>query len=556
MKKMKTTIAVALAACVSTSLFAQTFVKQDTITFALTGTKQLSVSTSATLQNAGNWSQGPMFYKSAPVKMTDRDIINDIGFVLYQNAKHYSSKAKLVLVQGELSGFFNLVPNDLALSEPDRDTSPPPNQNGVPLGTVDGWFNDAGFTSDNDVSTALANSFDSTVFQLDNGRHWDVNPLVLQGVNTLPVGHLQPWGQIFVQDPSTTDDNVTYFFAISVQECYDCFYLNSYVTTATFKKQTTSSSGPPCCSSESVIVGNGVDKYYMTLSFDDTLNNPYLDPGVNQVNNNSSLYIGDEVGTGKVAGLGGPSSTIPGDGIQPDTIYRTIPYNAAYNTAILSGATTAEAVAAAKVAGFIDPIKAQVGFNEPYIGRFTLNGVMTYTWKLGFIDKTDLNPDFLGTGKYVANGYGFIALFCTIFDCGSTVTFSEKSTKLTSDIVLDQPWSDWWYGIGAEYYTVLDEQGVPIENHTPFENWIENGGSTGLYPYVWNSTGESGAENQYQAQIGPIYPSPINVSTSLSYHENFNNQYPAHSKGSITWSAWPSPAWVGSFYMKITPLQQ
>src|ERR1035437_344890 len=46
MKKMKTTIltSVALAACVSTQLFAQN-VKEDTITFALTGIQQVSVST-------------------------------------------------------------------------------------------------------------------------------------------------------------------------------------------------------------------------------------------------------------------------------------------------------------------------------------------------------------------------------------------------------------------------------------------------------------------------------------------------------------------------------
>ena len=169
--RKKLITALVLGACVGTQVFADTLVKQDTITFSLTGVKQSSVSTSSSVANAGNWSSGPMYYKTAAVKMTDKDIIKDIASVLYQNPNHYSAKAKLVLVQGELSGFFNITP-DLGLSWPDSDTL------GAPLDNVDPWFNDMGGTDDPDVNTTLANSTDSTTFQLANGRHWDVNPLV------------------------------------------------------------------------------------------------------------------------------------------------------------------------------------------------------------------------------------------------------------------------------------------------------------------------------------------------------------------------------------------
>src|ERR1035437_6627159 len=360
MKKMKTTIltSVALAACVSTQLFAQTVVKQDTITISLTGAKQLSVSTSASVPNFANWSSGPMFYKTTPVKVTDQDIIKYIGAVLWNNANHYSSKAKLVLVQGELSGFFNITP-DLALSRPDDDGT-----------ALDPYFSEApGFSADGDSSTALANSFDSTTFQLANGRHWDVNPYV---PTMYPVGHQQPWGQIYIQNSptDTVGENVTYFFAISVEECYDCFYLNSFISTATFKTVNTAPNGPPCCSGESVIVGSGKDAYYMTFSFDNTANNPYL---YNDAAN--PLYIGDEIGMALAGGAnvkGLASDLIIGDGIVPDTIFN----HAIYNAAIIAGKTVAEA----QLAAYIDSIKSGLGKPSPYEARFTLNGGLTYTW--------------------------------------------------------------------------------------------------------------------------------------------------------------------------------
>jgi hypothetical protein len=503
MKKMKTTIltSVALAACVSTQLFAQTVVKQDTITISLTGAKQSSVSTSASVPNFGNWSTGPMFYKTAPIKVTDKDIIKYIAASLWGNANHYSTKAKLVLVQGELSGFFNITP-DLALSMPDDD--------GIAL---DPYFSEApGFSADGDINTSLANSFDSTTVQLANGRHWDVNPYV---PTMYPVGHLQPWGQIYIQDDSTSD-NVTFYFAISIQECYDCFYLNSFISTATFKTQNTAPNGPPCCVGTSVIVGSGKDAYYMTFSFDNTRNNPYL------YNNPSNpLYFGDEVGNNNVDGVPG---AIDGDAIVPDTIYR----NSIYVAALAGGATVAEA----QLAAYIDSIKAGVGVPAPYQARFTLNGVLTYTWKLAQIDKQDISPDFMGTGSYVANGYGFIALSCSLFNT-ATITFSEKPVKAnTVGLVTGEDWAADWIGIGAEYYVDAEN----LNETTPYANWVAYGSPT----YQWGF-----GENQYG--FGNGYPTPINVTTSLSYHENFNNQYPAHFDNP-GWAAWPTPAYMRSYW--------
>jgi hypothetical protein len=485
--------ALVLGACVGTQAFAQTVVKQDTMTFSLTGVKQSSVSTSASVANAGNWSDGPMFYKTAPVKVTDKDIIKYIGKSLWKNANHYSTKAKLVLVQGELSGFFNITP-DLGTSTVGLDGN-----------QVEPYFN----YSDNDSSTALANSFDSTTFQLANGRHWDVNPIV---PTMYPVGHLQPWGQIYIQDDASTDDNVTFYFAISVEECYDCFYLNSFVSATTFKQQNTSPNGPPCCIGTSVIVGSGKDAYYMTFSFDNTDNNPYL---YNDAAN--PLYIGDDVGDLSVVGVPG---AILGDAIVPDTIYN----HSVYTAAILNGDTVAEA----QLAAYIDSIRSGVGVPAPYQARFTLNGVLTYTWKLALVDKTDLSPDFMGTGSYVANGYGFIALSCTLFNT-ATVTFKEQAVK-AGTTVTGENWFDNWIGIGAEYV----DDGTGGET-TPYANWVANGSPT----YQWG--------NGEIQPFGEGYPTPINVSTSLSYHENFNNAYPAHNTN-LGWAAWPTPAWVQSWY--------
>ena len=432
MKKMKTTIAIALAVCVSTQVFAQS--KEDVITLSLTGQKQVSVSTT-TGNNVGNWSAGPKYYKTGTMKITDKDVIRYIAFVLHGTASYYSASAKLVLVQGELSGFFNITP-DLGLSVADPD--------------MDGSFS----TFDNDASTAIANSFDSAYVALDNGQHLRVNPID----NTLyPIGHLQPWGQIYVKDTgksgySVADplcENVTYFFAMTVEECYDCFYMNSFVSDATFTVKSAQQTGPPCCGTASTLFGKGKDRYYLSLSFDNTVNNPYLNY------KNSFCYVG-------IDGIAG--DTIRGDGVFPDQI----------NTG----------------ADYHDQIATLVGKNLPFEARFTLEGILTYNWNLKFVNSSDINPDFVGIGSYAATGYGFIGLFCELLN--GTASFTETITRNTC--CTGEDWFDWWYGTGAEY-----------------EDAYTTSGYATLY--------EDG-----------VYPTPLNVSTSLSFHQNFDkSNYPWRS---------------------------
>src|SRR3974390_256916 len=104
---MKKTLiaAVALAACAGTQLFAQN-AKEDVISVNLTRYAQNSVSTSSTVANAGLWTDPPTIYKTANTKLTDADILKAIAIVLYGNSSKYGSNSKLVLVQGELGGFF------------------------------------------------------------------------------------------------------------------------------------------------------------------------------------------------------------------------------------------------------------------------------------------------------------------------------------------------------------------------------------------------------------------------------------------------------------------
>src|ERR1035437_5977730 len=187
MKKMKITIltSVALAACVSTQLFAQNS-KEDTIAFSLALQGQASVSTSATKANAGYWTDGPLYYKTGKGKLTQTDLIKAIGVVLHGNtiagdqltgANYYSSKAQLVLVQGELSGFFNVIPG-LSTSIPDPD--------------MDGTFSTDPSTG---VSTIIPDG--TTYATLANGRHYQEN---LAAPYMYPPGHFQPWGQLFLKN--------------------------------------------------------------------------------------------------------------------------------------------------------------------------------------------------------------------------------------------------------------------------------------------------------------------------------------------------------------------
>src|ERR1039457_4884171 len=105
---MKRTLitATALMACVGTQLFAQNF-KEDVLTFNLSRQYQISVSDSSA-PNHGLWTAPPSQYKTKTTKLATADILRSIAIVLYGNPNAYSSQAKIVLVQGELSGFFGL----------------------------------------------------------------------------------------------------------------------------------------------------------------------------------------------------------------------------------------------------------------------------------------------------------------------------------------------------------------------------------------------------------------------------------------------------------------
>jgi len=344
MKKMKTTIAatVALAACVSTQLFAQN-IKQDTITFALSLQGQASVSTSATVANAGNFSQGPLYYKTAKSTFTQANLLKAISYVMHEhNATYYTSQASLVLVQGELGGFWN-IDDGLAQSVKDVDDTgflfgsfnecgtedSNPNyseldgtffpdgtgedESGDPYGfDYTGIFSGdvgggAAFTDDienvvDENSRTSISDGQNEFIQLDTGRHFLPVPwasyagdpgggvaypttVPSTGTGAYPVGHMQPWGQIYVKDPGHKDasgnplcENVTFFFYLEVAECYDCFYLSSFVSDSTFKAIPGASSGPPCCTAPNTLTGKGVDKYYLSFSFDNTENNGYLNP--------------------------------------------------------------------------------------------------------------------------------------------------------------------------------------------------------------------------------------------------------------------------------------
>jgi hypothetical protein len=467
MKKMKTTLltSVALAACMGTQVFAQKS-KESPIMFNLSLDGQASVSTSASVANAGDWSQEPKNYKTTGVKkLTQVDIIKDIGYVLTQNGvleSSFSSKATLELVQGELSGFFNVIPglsNSVALYDD--------------AGDLDGFFGTPAVPSANAVAhLTTATDDDSTILSdgtvtfvaLANGRHYQVNPIN----GDLPVGHFQPWGQIFIKDPGakgfSVDTplcvNVTYFFNLKVHECYDCFYLSSYITDSTFTEKTVSTTGggpAPCCtgSAFSALEGKGKDQYYLTWSFDDTVHNPYLN-----AESDNGLYTG-------VDGIGAPGSGSVvagleiyglGDGTRPDGL------------------------------AYVDAIKSGLGQPSPFEAQITLNGIVTYSWTLGFVNTTDLLPDFVGTASYNANGYGFVQLVCVLIT--GTASITEKLAA-SDTCCLDIPWADSWYGIGwdgdlQDIVWETDAPGTTGTNPTTQENvplsltyheidWVPNG---------------------------------------------------------------------------------
>ncbi len=540
MKKMKTTIAatVALAACASTQLFAQN-IKEDTITMALTVMQQASVSTSSTAANAGNFSQGPTHYKTTSLKMTDKDILKAISYVMHSgNANYYSAKASLKLVQGELGGFWNIT-DATAQSYADLDED---GDNSLP-----GTFNDEGSddtfydqsaegydesldgdvadspivfpddyvdvlkttaNDDEDFATYLfyGNRIDiadgvtddgasvgGAYARLDTGRHFLPVPWADTATETpyattgeYPVGHMQPLGQVFVKDPGASGasaasplcENVTFFFCFSVEECYDCFYLNSFITDASFSTKDGSQSGPPCCTSPSFLLGKGTDKYYMILTFDNTQSNPYLNPTLENDTDFTTYYYNYVGKTGIRASVG------VADGLTPDLLT------------------------------YSDPIRSHLGQSSPFETRFTLNGIVTYNWNLQLLNASDAAADFVGTASYSANGYGFIHLVCSLLT--GTATFSEKIVK---DIGCcdDTPWYESWYGIGADFGPIGsyhgDEEGFgyfdpSVDQYNP-------------YPY-YNIVGGETYSTNYFRDLPDQYESPYNPGPALTNHKIVN----------------------------------
>ena len=497
--RKKLITALVLGACVSMQVFADN--KEDTITFALTAQGQSSVSTS-TAVNAGNWSDLPTHYKTVSKKLTQTDILKAMAIVLHGNAGWYSSKASLVLVQGELSGFL-AMDLDLAHAYARHDNNE----------YLDGYYGDdwTMFGIDGlDDRTDLPNATDTMFAQLPTGRHFEPVPATWTDfssgvqqdtpagfIDKFPTGHQQPWGQIFVKDPanshvsSTADDpwceNVTFFFAITVQECYDCYYLNSFISDAIFNFKG-SASPVPCCGGTSVMLGKGVDKYYMTMSFDNTVNNPYLNYDLWDY---IDYYFDQE------------SWYVDYDGLYPG-------YNSVFSPYIGYEGVFPDALP------FFDPIKsgALTAF-EPYLMRFTLNGIMTYTWNLKFINSSDLWPDFVGTGSYDVNGYGYIALVCDLLT--GNVKFTEKVVK-TACCLDDDYWYDNWYGPG--YYPIhhVDQEDSDYYPDSEWSNlWMDGIGYYNDYYDVDNIT-------------------PFNTEASLSYHANFDESYePWTTKVPIDW---------------------
>lgn len=468
--KKKLVTALTLAACTATPLFAQN-VKQGLMTFALLKQRQTSISTTSAAGNTGNWSQGPKYYStkdpstgSPYVALTTSNIVTYIAYVLRGNAAYYSLKpsltkpaAQLVLVQGELGGFFGIT-RVLA----DTETYFSQDNVNAPLGN-----------NGKSGATTWNVTREQMFVRLATGRHYRPVPatpetIAAKTAGLWPLGHHQPWGQIFVRDAQKgLCDNVTPFFSIKVQECYDCYYLSSFITDAQFKyKSGQINNIPPCCGEFfSDLTGVGVDRYYMSLTFDNTVNNPYLDPS-------DAAYVGNDPSTIYYGVTGVGRATFPGDGITPDYL----PY--------------------------ADPIRSALGKPGPYVARFTLNGVMSYSWQLLFFNPSDVARDFIGTATYTANGYGFIGLICSYLN--GTVGIAEGLVP-ASKCCLDSPWYSSWYGVGWNKY---------------------QGNQANLPPTTWAN----------------FFNSPVNVPTSLSLHVGYNSGYESRWQWPYANPVDPNPA--------------
>jgi hypothetical protein len=326
MKKILT--GVLIVAGLGVQAYAQK-VKEGTLNFALT----------RQFENTTNYTASARQWKSASAKVTSVTVIQAIGATLGSN---FTSSAKLVIENGDWSGFAST--------------------NGILL--PNGY---------NAVDGSIVGSYSPTP----------------------PTGKQQAFAYIFIKD-GTFCTNVSPFFTFQVRECYDCFYLNSFVTDSRFGTvtKTTITSGPPCCNKITTTSttgnGSGVDKYYFTLSFDNTINNTKLaDAGI------SGLQPKE-------------------DGINPNV-----------------------------------PPSGYVA-TDVNILRFTLNGILTYAWTLTSLNGPDNTQ--IGSVSYAASGYGFIAKTCNLVS--GTVTVSEVSalaTKCCSVAAGANTVYDWGFNFNGTY---------------------------------------------------------------------------------------------------------
>lgn len=338
----KTLIVALIAACgVGGEAYAQKD-KLSTVNIALT--RQYEYST--------NFTGGKLTWKTKSAKIATKDVIAAMSSALFEGNIRFSSSAQLVVAEGDFSGFFA------------------------------NWYDIQGSSV-----VGLPNGY-HRVMQLENaaGDDWFT-------VGEYPAGLWQINGQLFVKDGAACI-NVTPFFKLMIQECYDCFYLNSFITDSTFTlgKQ----EGPPCCSPTFTLNGKGTDKYYITWTFDNTENNCAI-----------YQYYNDYLGWSDVYGVD-PYE----DGVTPNDE----PFYQSFDTRTM---------------------------------RWALNGIVTYKWNLKNFNNGDPFPRFLGSATYDANGYGFIAKVCAMIT--GKISVAEKLVDATQccyidwsedGILFDDPWRD------------------------------------------------------------------------------------------------------------------
>jgi hypothetical protein len=165
-------------------------IKQTSLNFSLT--RQYESST--------NFSSSKLQWRTKTAKISNASILSSISAV---TGKSFSSKALIVLAGGELGGFYGAWPDIL----------------GQTVVSLPNGFNRA--VIDADLVEVWETLWPAGLWQPAMDRLYDVDQT------------LAPLAQVYVQDGDACY-NVSPLFYITVQECYDCFYLNSFVTDTTF----------------------------------------------------------------------------------------------------------------------------------------------------------------------------------------------------------------------------------------------------------------------------------------------------------------------------------